>query len=131
MSQETLTRVRSASLADYSKGTGDPPSRSAYESSRLDLKRRIEKRFWHGLSAEEYSVADTIEDVIERWRTGIRAEALPADRDDAVTAWVAEITALVVACGFTEDDLNNALDDNPRTWAENEYDQRSFGNKPL
>ena len=76
-------------------------------------------------------MTDTIQDVIERWRRGITAEPLPSDRDDAVTAWVAELTALVIASGFTEDDLNEALDDNPRTWVENEYDQRSSRDKPL
>jgi hypothetical protein len=66
----------------------------------------------------------TIEDVIELWRQQKLAERLLDDREGTVTAWVSGLNDYVCLHGFTEDDLNRALDDNPRTWAENEYDIR-------
>jgi hypothetical protein len=66
-------------------------------------------------------MAQTIENVIELWRTRALVE-LPGDREATVTAWVSDLNEFVMAHGFTEDHLNFALDDNPRTWAENEYD---------
>jgi hypothetical protein len=70
-------------------------------------------------------MATTIETLIELWRQQMLAAPLPENREDALTAWVSGLRSLVLASGFTEADLNIALDDNPRTWAENEYDSRS------
>jgi hypothetical protein len=70
-------------------------------------------------------MAKTIESVIERWRQETLAAPLPDNREDTLTAWVSGLRSFVLSNGFTEADLNNALDDNPRTWAENEYDSRS------
>ena len=72
-------------------------------------------------------MAQTIENVIELWRARALVEPLSADREATVTAWVSDLNEFVMAHGFTEDDLNSVLDDNPRTWAENEYDVRVKG----
>jgi hypothetical protein len=72
-------------------------------------------------------MAQTIENVIELWRARPSGEPLSGDREATVTAWVSDLTEFVIAHGFTEDDLNSVLDDNPRTWAENEYDVRVKG----
>lgn len=69
-------------------------------------------------------MAKTIEEVIELWRQKTLAQPLPGAREETLTAWVSGLSAFVQENGFTEDDLNTALDDNPRTWAENEYDTR-------
>jgi hypothetical protein len=70
-------------------------------------------------------MATTIESLIELWRQKTLAAPLPENREDALTEWVSGLRNLVLANGFTEADLNIALDDNPRTWAENEYDSRA------
>ena len=70
-------------------------------------------------------MATTIESLIELWRQNTLAAPLPENREDALTEWVSGLRNLVLANGFTEADLNIALDDNPRTWAENEYDSRA------
>ncbi len=72
-------------------------------------------------------MAQTIENVIELWRARALVEPLSGDREATVTAWVSDLNEFVMAHGFTEDDLNLVLDDNPRTWAENEYDVRIKG----
>jgi hypothetical protein len=70
-------------------------------------------------------MATTIESLIELWRQKTLAAPLLENREDALTEWVSGLRNLVLANGFTEADLNIALDDNPRTWAENEYDSRA------
>ncbi len=72
-------------------------------------------------------MAQTIETVIELWRARALVGPPPGDREATVTAWVSDLTEFVSARGFTEEDLNSVLDDNPRTWAENEYDVRIKG----
>jgi hypothetical protein len=72
-------------------------------------------------------MAQTIENVIELWRARALVEPLSRDREATLTAWVSDLNEFVTAHGFTGDDLNSVLDDNPRTWAENEFDVRVKG----
>jgi hypothetical protein len=69
-------------------------------------------------------MAQSIETIIELWREKALAEPLLSDREETVMAWVLGLNRFVLSNGFNEDDHNAALDDNPRTWAENEYDVR-------
>lgn len=72
-------------------------------------------------------MAQTIENVIELWLAIALAGPSTGDREIMVTKWVLDLNEFVRAHGFTEDDLNRVLDDNPRTWAENKYDVRIKG----
>ena len=58
-------------------------------------------------------MAAAIEDIIALWRRTVALEPLGADRESTITRWVRELREAVLRSGFTEDDLNAALDDNP------------------
>lgn len=64
----------------------------------------------------------TIKEAIEEWRTGVlRYDPSLNGLEEAVDHWLKSLIACVEARGFTEAELSEELDDNPRAWVEVQY----------
>jgi hypothetical protein len=67
-------------------------------------------------------VAD-IKEVIEKWRAGLEKDVLPHDPDEKINGWLADLNAAVLSGGFTADDLEEELGDDPRSYVASAYIQ--------